>query len=105
MKTSRRSATLAGVSMIIGTIAGLLSVVPRVEDPDYLKKVSENKGQVLRGAFFQSLMVPAHAGFALSLYPVLRRYSDSLSLGFVGFRAIAGAFNISGVILLLLFCR
>ena len=58
---------------------------------------------MLRGAFFQFLMVPAYVGFALSLYPILRRYSQSLSLGFVGFSIIAGAFHLVGVIILLLF--
>lgn len=99
----KKTAVIAGVLMIIGTVAGLLSVVPSIEDPDYLEKVSENTDQVLRGAFFQFLMVPAYIGFALSLYPILRRYSDNLSLGFVGFRIIAGAFHIIGVIILLLF--
>ena len=103
MRTSRRRAVFAGVLMILGTVAGLLSVVPGVEEPDYLKKVSANKGQVLRGALFQFLVAPAYVGAALSLYPVLRRYSESLSLGFVGFRIIAGAFHIIGGILLLLF--
>lgn len=103
MSANRKTAIIAGVLMIIGTVAGLLSVVPSIENPDYLEKASENTDQVLRGAFFQFLMVPAYVGFALLLYPILRRYSDSLSLGFVGFRIIAGAFHIVGVVILLLF--
>lgn len=103
MRTSRRRAVFAGILMILGTVAGLLSVVPGLEEPDYLKKVSANEGQVLRGAFFQFLMAPAYVGAALSLYPVLRRYSETLSLRFVGFRIIAGAFHTVGAIILLLF--
>ncbi|WP_047866646.1 DUF4386 domain-containing protein [Rubrobacter aplysinae] len=103
MKTSRRTAVIAGVLIIVGTVAGLLSVVPSVEGPDCLEKVSESTDQVLKGAFFQFLMVPAYVGFALALYPILRKYSVSLSLGFVGFRIIAEAFQIIGVVLLLLF--
>lgn len=103
MKPSRRTAITAGVLIIIGIVAGLLSVVPSVESPDYLQKASENTDQVLRGAFFQFLMVPAYVGFALALYPVLRKYSASLSLGFVGFRIMAEAFQVVAVVLLLLF--
>lgn len=103
MGSDRKAAITAGAFLIAGMVAGLLSVVPSIEDPDYLEEVFANKSQVPRGAFFQFLMVPAYVGFALSLYPVLRRYSESLSLGFVGFRVIAGAFHLVGVVLLLLF--
>jgi hypothetical protein len=103
MDTNRRMVIIAGALIVIGMIAGLLSVVPVVDDPDYLVKVSANQKQVLSGAFFQFLMVPTYVGFALSLYPILRKYNEGLALGFVGFRMIAGGFHLMGVIILPLF--
>ncbi|MFC7584394.1 DUF4386 domain-containing protein [Nonomuraea antimicrobica] len=89
--------------VIVGMVAGVLSVVPVLEEPDYLALVSANESQLVSGAIFQFVMIPACAGFALCLYPVLRRENEALGLGFVGFRLIAVAFHFVGVILLPLF--
>lgn len=103
MKSNRKSAIYAGILIIIGMVAGMLSIVPSVESLDYLTEVSANQNQVLSGAFFQFALVPIYIGFALILYPILRNYSKSLAIGFVGFRIIAGVFQIVGVIALPIF--
>lgn len=103
MNADKRMTTVAGVLIILGIIAGVLSVVPSVEGGDYLTKVSSNKNQVLLGACFQFFLVPIYIGFALSLYPILKRYKENLAIGFVSFRVIAGVFQIVGVVSLPLF--
>ena len=103
MNINRKTAIIAGVLIIMGMVAGALSVVYVIEEPDYLIQVSANELQVLTGAFFQFIMIPAYIGFALSLYPILREYNESLAVGFVGFRIMAGTFHLIGVIILPLF--
>jgi hypothetical protein len=103
MNSDRKIAKIAGALIIVGMIAGVLSIVSVIEEPDYLTKVSANNNQVLIGAFFQFIMIPASIGFALTLYPMLRKYNEGLALGFVGFRTIAGTFHLIGIILLPLF--
>jgi len=102
MNTNKKATTIAGLLYIIGTVAGVLSVVSIVDDPDYLIKASAHANQVIIGAFFQFIMTAAYVGIAIVLYPILRRYNESLALGFVSFRIIAGVFIIIGVINLLL---
>ena len=94
MRSNRKAAIFAGILIILGIIAGMLSIVPSVEGADYLTEVSANQNQVLSGAFFQFTLVPIYIGFALILYPILREFSKSLAIGFVGFRIIAGVFQI-----------
>lgn len=103
MNSNRKTAITAGILILIGMVAGVLSIVPSVEGPDYLTEVSSNQNQVLSGAFFQFTLVPIYIGFALVLYPILRKYSKSLAIGFVSFRIIAGVFQIVGVIALPIF--
>ncbi len=103
MNSNRKIAIIAGVLVIVGMVAGVLSVVSVVDGSDYLIKVSANENQVMTGAFFQFIMIPAYIGFALALYPILRKYNEGLALGFVGFRFVAGMFHLIGVIILPLF--
>ena len=103
MNANRRRTVIAGVLVIVGMIAGALSIVPVLEEPDYLVRISRHESEVILGAGFQFIMIPAYVGFALGLYPTVRIVNEPLSLGFVGFRLIAGMFHFVGVILLPLF--
>jgi hypothetical protein len=102
MNTNRKAAILAGGLYFLGTIAGVFSVVPVIDIPDYLIQVSGNASQVNSGAFFQVLMTAAYVGMAISLYPILKKHNESLALGYVGSRLVAVTFNVIGVIVLLL---
>ncbi len=103
MNTGRRDAKIAGALILVGMLAGALSIVPVLERPDYLTVVAAHESEILLGAGAQLLMIPAYVGFALYLYPTLRLGDERLSLGFVGFRLIAAMFHFVGVILLPLF--
>lgn len=94
--------TIAGTLMIIGLVAGLLSIAPAIDAPDYLVKASANANQVIFGAFSQFIMAAAYAGVAITLYPILRKSNESLALGFLSFRMIAAVFLFIGVTNLLL---
>jgi len=103
MNSYRKTAVFAGLLIIDGIVAGILSVVPSVEKSDYLTEVYTNQYQVLTGAFFQFSLVPIYIGFALLLYPIIKKYNEGLAIGFVSFRIIAGIFQLIGVIILPLF--
>lgn len=100
MKEERKSAILAGGFYFVGIAAGLLSVVPVVDLPDYLVQISTHVGQVTIGALFQFIMMVAYMGMALAIYPVLKKHSETLALGFLGFRLIAATIIVIGVITL-----
>ncbi|MEU5864521.1 DUF4386 domain-containing protein [Nonomuraea sp. NPDC047529] len=103
MHTNRRATAIAGTLVIVGMIAGALSIVPVIEEPRHLALISEHESQVVVGAVAQAIMIPAYVGFALCLYPALRAENETLSLGFLGFRLIAATFHFLGVIILPLF--
>ena len=89
MNTYRKTAVIVGALYIIGTVAGVLSVVftsPILNAPDYLMQVTANKNQIVIGALFVLLM-----GFALALipalvFPILKKHNEALALGYVVFR-------------------
>ena len=102
MNADRITVILAGGLYFLGIMAGVLSVVPVIDLPDYLVQISAHAGQVTAGAFFQFVMMAAYVGMAVELYPILKSHNESLALGYVGFRIVAAAFIVIGVILLLL---
>jgi hypothetical protein len=89
MNIYRKTAVLVGVFFIIGTVAGVLSMVflgPFMDTPEYLSSIAANESQVVIGALFILTM-----GFALTmvpvlLYPIFRKYNHALALATVVFR-------------------
>ncbi|WP_445955839.1 DUF4386 domain-containing protein [Yeosuana sp.] len=103
MNSNNKISKIAGTLIILGIISGILSIVSSVESDNFLNEVYPNKNRVLIGGIFQFLLVPIYIGFSLVLYPVLKKYNKTLSIGFVGFRIMAGVFQLLGIILLPIF--
>ncbi len=106
MNANRMVAVVAGVLLIIATVADLISrvvlVQPILSTPVDLAKISANEDQVLLGSLFLFIGAAAAAGIAIALYPVLKKRSEGLALGSVGFRLIEGALYLGIVVCLLM---
>lgn len=100
----RKTATIAGVLLIIATFASLLSnaFLPSVRASDYLVAVSANQNLIAAGALLMIIAAITSAGIAISLYPLLKKYNEGLALGAVCFRLIEAVFYLAGVLGLLL---
>jgi hypothetical protein len=88
-ETNRKTAIIVGVLYIIGTLAGILSLVftgPIRERPDFLTQVSTNPNQVVLGALFVLTMGLALAIVPVMMFPILKRYNEALAVGYVVFR-------------------
>jgi hypothetical protein len=86
---SRKTAIIVGVLYIIGTVAGVLSLLfagPILEDPDYLINVSANENQIIIGALFVLTMGFSLAMMSVMLFPILKKHNEALALGTVVFR-------------------
>ena len=87
--TNRKTAILVGVLYILGTLAGILSLVftgPILERPDYLTHVSTNPNQIVIGALFVLTMGLALAMIPVMMFPILKRYNEALAVGYIVFR-------------------
>jgi hypothetical protein len=104
MNTDRKNAISAGVLFIIADLVGFMSLpfMAPVNAANYLVSVSTNGGLVATGAILLFIGGAAAIGIAISLFPVLRKYSEGLALGSVGFRTVEGIFDFIGVLGLLI---
>ena len=86
---SRRTAIIVGILYIIGTVAGILSLIftgPVLERADYLIQVSTKPNQIVIGALFVLTMGLALGMVPVMLFPILKRYNEALAVGYVLFR-------------------
>lgn len=94
--TSRKTAIIVGVLYIIGTVAGVLSLVfagSILNDPDYLMKVSANENQIITGALFVLMMGLALALVPVMMFPILKKHHEGLAAGYVVFRGALETFS------------
>ena len=89
MTTNRRTSVIVGVLYIIGTVAGIFSLVfmepiRNVQDP--LVYVSTHGNQVVIGAIFVLIMGLALAMIPVLMFPILKEHNEVLALGYVVFR-------------------
>ncbi len=103
MNSYRKTAIIAGVLYIVGTVAGIISKVfgPNLDAPDFLATLSANEDQVLIGGLFEFTMAVLTVCIPIYLYPILKKYNEALALGHVVFRTIETVFFIVGAISLL----
>lgn len=100
----RRTAKIVGVLFILATIAGFLSVAflgSSLSDPDYVINFSAKANQVIMGALLDLLGAGAFLGVAVVIFPILKRHSETIGLGYVVARIIeAVPFLIANISLL-----
>lgn len=95
MNNYRKNAIVTGVLYIIGTVAGILSLVfinPLLNSPDLLTAVSADGSQLILGALLILVMALALAMVPVVMFPVLRRHNEVLALGYVVFRGALETF-------------
>ena len=101
MTPDRRTAILAGILYLVGTLAGLIGI--GLEDPilsaqDYLVGIHGSATSLYIGGLLELGMGVALIILALVLYPIIKRYDPRMALGYFGARLIEAVIYIIGVI-------
>jgi hypothetical protein len=99
---SRRIARIAGILMVITFISiPALPLYDRVLHHTSFVAGGGGDGRVYVGALFEILTLVAGIGMAVTLYPVLRRQSEGLALGYVTVRVVESCLIAVGIVSLL----
>jgi hypothetical protein len=97
---TRRSARIAGVWWLITFVTSIPALVlydPLLNDSNYiLTKGAETRVQV--GAFLEVGLVISGIATAVVMYPVLKRQSQSIALGYVGCRIVESCMIAVGIV-------
>ena len=105
MSSHRKIALLTGVLFLITYITSippfLFLYAPVVDDPRYILGGGGGDTSVQWGAFLELLLIIANIGTAVVLFPILRRVSEILALGYVTARVVECVFIAVGILSLL----
>lgn len=104
MNSNKMTARIVGVLFIIATVTAILSLVflgSTLDAPGYLTTVSENENQVIISVMLWLILAVSVTGIGVTMFPILKKYNESLALGYVGIRLIETIFIIVGSMSLL----
>jgi hypothetical protein len=103
MSSDQRAARIFGALFIltfITSIAGVVLYGPVLDEKDYVLNGSAD-GRIALGALFEILLVITNIGTAVVLFPIARRYSETLALSWVASRIVESTIIAVGAISLL----
>jgi hypothetical protein len=100
MDPTAKTARVAGALFLITfatSIPALFLYGPVLNDAHYVTGAGAD-GRVLAGAFLEVLLAVAGIGTAVTLFPVLKRHSEGIALGYVAARVLESTVIAVGII-------
>lgn len=104
MTSTRKSAVAAGAFFIAAAaaaIAGLALYDPVLNDSGFIAGGSGDDDRVLLGALFEVIVVISVIGTAVALYPVVKRESEGVAIGYLAGRVAEAGIIAVGIVSLL----
>lgn len=105
---ARKIAIVAGVFFLlteVTAVLGLLFYQGATHDANFILKASADGNRVLLGAFLELLLAIANIGTAVTLFPIVRKQSEGLALGYVCGRVVESTFILVGMICMVTLVR
>ncbi len=95
----QKTARAVGLLFLTATVAyiagnGLLASI--LNAPDYLANVYLNRTQVVIGVLLEFIDTAAVVGIGIMLFPIVRKHSEAIALGYVSSRILECAFLVVG---------
>ncbi len=94
--TNRKTAIIVGVLYILGTVAGVLSIIVLgglLDAPDYLNIVASSASRVQLMALLMLVMGLPLAMVPVVMFPILKKQNEALAIGYVVFRGALETFT------------
>ncbi|MFN8355086.1 MAG: DUF4386 domain-containing protein [Spirosomataceae bacterium] len=100
-QSNRTNSILTGIFFIvaaISSIVGLKLYDPILVDPYFIETGSQHSSQIVWGAINELILSATATGTALMMYPYLKRYNESLGMGYLSFRMLEVVFILIGIV-------
>lgn len=92
MNSEKKTARIVGVLIILAIASSLTSgfFFKSLNISDYLDAVSTNEAQVLIGVLLTLTLTVSVVSIPIVMFPIFKRYNESIALGYVGARIFEG---------------
>ncbi len=94
METTKKTARIVGALFIAAMLTSMVGdalIRSIVDTPGYLAHLHSQKSQLMSGILLQATCAIAVVYIALRLLPILKRHSQAIAYGYLGFRVIESA--------------
>ena len=101
MNSNQKAAKIVGVLFLLAALSaiiGLLLYDPILNGSDYLIEGSAHANQVTLGALLELILVVSVVGTATTMFPILKKYNETIALWHVYFRFLEAVIIIVGII-------
>lgn len=98
------TAIITGLFFIAATVSAVVGVIlydPVLKNVDYIIEGARNSNRIVGGALSEIITSCANIGTAIMLYPLLRKFNESVGIGYVCFRFLESVFIVIGVVSML----
>jgi hypothetical protein len=104
MNTNRKTAIIVGLLFISATVTSILSsffLGSTLAAPISLITVNANEPQIMIAVILELIAALSAFGAAVFMYPIIKKYFESLAIAYVGLRLLENTFYILGVVSLI----
>jgi hypothetical protein len=101
MNSNNKTAKIVGVLFILAAVTAIIGLNlynPILNGPGYLINGPEHSNQVILGALMELILVVSVVGTATTMFPILRKYNETIALWHVCFRFLEAVIITVGVI-------
>ena len=85
----------------VSSIIGLKLYDPILSDNNFIVSANNHYNQIIFGAINELILVVSATGTGIMLYPLLKRYNESMGIGYLSFRMLEAVFIMIGLLSIL----
>ncbi|NHM31939.1 DUF4386 domain-containing protein [Neobacillus terrae] len=101
MNSNKKAAKIVGVLFILAAVTAVVGLIlynPILKVPDYLITGSKHANQVVLGALMELILVASAIGTSTTMFPILRKYNETIALWHLCFRFLEAVIITVGII-------
>ncbi|MBT2656073.1 DUF4386 domain-containing protein [Bacillus sp. ISL-18] len=101
MNSNKKAAKMVGILFILAAVTAVVGLDlynPILKGSDYLLNGSKHANQVVLGAVMELVLVVSAIGTSTTMFPILRKYNETIALWHVCFRFLEAIIITVGVI-------